>query len=70
MEKEKKSKPSKNLDTKWMSLWFMFCFIYFKVGAEEDINLEASTKDRPKKPREAAISKQRAREVESCQHRK
>lgn len=53
-----------------MSLWFMFCFIYFKVGAEEDINLEASTKDRPKKPREAAISKQRAREVESCQHRK
>lgn len=48
----------------------MFCFTCFKVGAEEDINLEASTKGRPKRPKEAAISKQRAREVESCQYRK
>ena len=28
----KKGKPSKNLETKWTSLWFMFCFIYFRLG--------------------------------------
>ena len=52
------------------SLVYVLLHLFQTGCAEEDINLEASTEDKPKKPREAAISKQRARKVESRQHRK
>lgn len=57
MEKEKKSQPSQNLETKWRSLWFMFTSPVSKWVLKKT-SAEASTRVDQKGQRLLSLSKE------------